>query len=278
MTMFRFLHVLAARSVVLALVLSALISSSFAAKKENPAGKEAVERFLLGKYVVSPFSPGRGPAPGGVTVQLMKPGLEAAAATAIVPAFSYKEGRIRKLLATNALTDLAPIPYQSPLYITKIEARDNHVLFDVVTTEPYDGVWFKAAIHVDFAKGYLDAPDLRAIDATVGELLAIQGGGGRQQQYPPQQQQQRPQQQVPQRQNTPISEPPPPPPPPSEPPPPPEPPRTSAAVELKMGMTADQVRAAKGQPVSSTKLGAKEILVYRDIRVTLTSGKVTNVE
>ena len=271
MTMFRFLHVLAARNAAIVLILAALAPTSYAAKKNYSAGKEVVEKHLLGKYAVSAFSVGRGPSPGGVTVLLMKPGLEAASATTITPAFSYKDGRIRKLLATNALKDLAPIPYQSMLYITKIEAREGHILFDLVTTQAYDGVWFKSALHIDFSKGFLDSPDLRAIDATIGEVLAIQQGNGGGQQ----QQQQQQQQQIPQRQNIPVSEPPPPP------PPPPEPPRVvapAAAIELKMGMNADQVRAAKGQPVSSTKFGAKEILVYRDVRVTLTGGKVTNVE
>ena len=163
------------------------------------------------------------------------------------------------------------------LYITKIEAREGHILFDLVTTQAYDGVWFKSALHIDFSKGFLDSPNLRAIDATIGEVLAIQhgNGGGQQQQQNPQPQQR----QIPQ--SVPVTEPPPPPAPPADPPPPPEPLRVvapAAPIELKMGMNADQVRAAKGQPLSSTKFGAKEVLVYKDIRVTLTGGKVTNVE
>jgi len=43
-------------------------------------------------------------------------------------------------------------------------------------------------------------------------------------------------------------------------------------------MTGDQVRAILGTPISSTKFGAKEILVYKDLKVTLVNGKVTNVE
>ena len=178
MTMFKLLHVSAARTAALVVAVTALSQAMFAAKKDNPAGKEAVEKHLLGKYVVSAFSPGRGPSPGGVTVQLMKPGLESAPATAITPVFNYKDGRIRKSLASNMLKDLAPIPYQSRLNITKIEARDNHIVFDLVTTEAYDGVWFKSALHVEFSKGYLDSPDMRAIDATISEVLALEQGNG----------------------------------------------------------------------------------------------------
>jgi hypothetical protein len=284
--MFKILHVLTARTALLGLVLAAIAPVSFGGKKENPAGKEAVERFLLGKYVVSAFNPGRGPSPGGVVVQVMKPGLESAPATAITPAFSYSNGRIKKLLATMALKDLAPIPYQSRLYITKIEARDNHVVFDLVTTEPYDGVWFKSALHVDLPKGYLDNPDMKAIDATIAEVLVIEqaqqnagGGGGA---PPPQQRQQRQQQAPAQQYNAPapVNDPPPPPPPPaasvSDPPPPPAPP--AAPVELKVGMTAAQVKSAMGNPTNIVKAGPKEIYFYTGIKVTLVNGKVTSID
>ena len=127
--MFRYLHVSIASAAVSALLLATASPGAFAAEKKNPAGKEAVERYLLGKYLVTTFSPGRGPAPGGVVVQIMKQGLESSPAHAITPVFNYKDGRLRKSLATNALKELAPLPFQSRMYITKIEARDNHILF-----------------------------------------------------------------------------------------------------------------------------------------------------
>ena len=44
------------------------------------------------------------------------------------------------------------------------------------------------------------------------------------------------------------------------------------------GQTKEQVIAAFGQPTRMAKLGAKEILYYKDMKVTLTNGKVSNVE
>jgi hypothetical protein len=38
------------------------------------------------------------------------------------------------------------------------------------------------------------------------------------------------------------------------------------------------VSAAFGQPVKEAKLGAKEIYYYKDMKVTFTNGKVSNVE
>ena len=270
--MFRFLHL----STAFAIVLASCSAPAFAAKKDNAAGKEAVEKFLLGKYVVSAFSPGRGPSPGGVVVQLMKPGLESAAAQTITPAFSYKDGRIKKTLATNALKELAPLPYQTRLHITKIEARENHVLFDLVTTEAFDGLWFKAALHIEMGKGYLETPDLRNIDATIGEVLMIEGGG--RQSGPPQQTQ--PQQPPRNSQPTRPVDPPPPPPPPTrvDDPPPPPPPPAADAVVINPGMTVDQVKKALGAPAKVNKLGTKEIMIYPNMKVTLVNGKVTDVE
>lgn len=282
--MLRFLHVSVARTVACGVLLVSLGNGALAAKKENPAGKEAVERFLLSKYVVSAFSLGRGPSPGGVVVQLMKPGLESAPATALTPIFSYKDGRIKKAFVTLAMNELAPLPYQTPMVITKIEAKDNYILFDLVTTEPFGGTWFKTAVHFEMGKGYQDSPDLRRIDGAIGELLAVEGGG------PPQQQQTSYGAQgggapPPARRTAPlparVDDPPPPPPPPptariAEPPPPAAPP--ASAIEINPGMSLEQVKRALGPPLKSTKLGTKEVLMYQRMKVTLVNGKVTDVE
>ena len=253
-----------------------LAAPMFAAKKENPANKDAVERRLMNHFPLTAFNPSRGPAGPGAIVQLLKPGLEAAPANAIVPAFSYKNGGLRKLVATAMLTQLLPLPPGTRFFVTKIEARENHVVFDVVTAEPLDGIWFKAAVHFDFGKGFLDSPDFTRIELTVAELFAAERGntGAR---PPPPQQPQYPSNPPPQQRQAPITEPPPPPPPPSEPPPPPT---TAAAapVEIKLGMTGDQVRAVMGKPTQIVKLGPKEIFVYQDIKVTLVNGKVTSID
>jgi ATP:corrinoid adenosyltransferase len=47
---------------------------------------------------------------------------------------------------------------------------------------------------------------------------------------------------------------------------------------IAIGQTKDQVTAAFGQPVRLAKLGAKEIFYYKDMKVTFTNGKVSNVE
>jgi hypothetical protein len=59
---------------------------------------------------------------------------------------------------------------------------------------------------------------------------------------------------------------------------PPPPPTDVPPPTIAIGQTKDQVTAAFGQPTRLAKLGAKEIYYYKDMKVTFTSGKVSNVE
>ena len=45
-----------------------------------------------------------------------------------------------------------------------------------------------------------------------------------------------------------------------------------------MGQTIDEVVAAIGQPDKIVNLGAKQIYVYKDIKVTFMKGKVSDVQ
>jgi hypothetical protein len=59
---------------------------------------------------------------------------------------------------------------------------------------------------------------------------------------------------------------------------PPPPPADAPPPTIAIGQTKDQVTTAFGQPVRLAKLGAKEIYYYKDMKVTFTNGKVSNVE
>lgn len=47
---------------------------------------------------------------------------------------------------------------------------------------------------------------------------------------------------------------------------------------IQMGMTPDQVQGALGQPEKIVNLGAKQIYVYKDLKVTFFGGKVVDVQ
>ena len=52
----------------------------------------------------------------------------------------------------------------------------------------------------------------------------------------------------------------------------------AASVTIELGRTTDQVAAGLGQPDKVVKLGAKEIYVYKNVKVTFLNGKVSDVE
>jgi len=59
---------------------------------------------------------------------------------------------------------------------------------------------------------------------------------------------------------------------------PPPPPADTPPPTIALGQTTDQVTAAFGQPQKIVKLGVKQIFYYKDMKVTFTNGKVSNVE
>ena len=60
---------------------------------------------------------------------------------------------------------------------------------------------------------------------------------------------------------------------------PPPPPADAPPPSIAIGQTKDMVVAGFGQPVRTAKLaGTKEIYFYKDMKVTFTNGKVSNVE
>lgn len=48
--------------------------------------------------------------------------------------------------------------------------------------------------------------------------------------------------------------------------------------EIKLGMTPDQVEGAMGKPDKKVNLGAKQIYIYKDMKVTFKDGKVSDVQ
>jgi mono/diheme cytochrome c family protein len=60
--------------------------------------------------------------------------------------------------------------------------------------------------------------------------------------------------------------------------PPPPPPADAPPPTVAIGQTEDQVIASFGPPMRVAKLGVKEILYYKDMKVTFIKGKVSDVE
>jgi hypothetical protein len=162
------------------------------------------------------------------------------------------------------------------LWITNITVREKDVLFDLYS-DPYNEVRYRANLSFPFSKG--ESPSVEEVDRNIAEVFTVQPLDANAQQAQaspapqagasPQTQQLRPvsSQPVQEAPPTPIA----PPPPPADAPQP-----TPKTVSL--GQSKDEVVSILGKPDKIVNLGTKQLYVYKDIKLTFVSGKVTNVE
>jgi hypothetical protein len=164
------------------------------------------------------------------------------------------------------------------LYVTQIAVdRGKDVIsFDLISDSYGDSGRFKGQLRFQFPKGAVKTADLAAADAMISQVFKIQppdDNANAQQQPAGNAQPAAPAAQAPAA--APVADAPPPP---IPPPPPPadEPPAPPKSIDL--GQTKDQVIAAFGQPQRTAKVGTKEIFFYKDLKVTFTGGKVSDVQ
>jgi hypothetical protein len=216
--------------------------------------------------------------PGDV-VDIHKPGLIMyAVASPLPPSNTYNHGRIGqgwsgfgKDLTISMLTTgggtAANYPHRTfvpeeKCWITGIQVEKDGVLFQLYS-DPYDDTRYYANLKIPFPKKNV-IPSADEFLQKVAEVLTVipqdnQGEQGGQAPSPP----------VPAPPPAPASFAaiPPPPPPPDTPPP-----------TITLGQTISQVTASFGQPIREVKLRMKVIFYYKDMKVTFTNGKVSNVE
>jgi hypothetical protein len=149
------------------------------------------------------------------------------------------------------------------VYVTKIEIiqKDEKVIFSIVECDSCNNVQsasqMKSQIVFHYPKGYLEGgADAGQVGDIIGQVLTADtsSGGDQQQAAAPADQQQQ--------QAAPAA--------------PAAPAQAPASVQL--GMTPDQVVGILGQPDKIVNLGAKQIYVYKDIKVTFLGGKVADAQ
>ncbi|MGA9670952.1 MAG: hypothetical protein WBQ94_17215 [Terracidiphilus sp.] len=206
----------------------------------------------------------------GDVVQLHKPGVVMFSADSPVPPTNvYKDGKMGQgfgtaMIMSNPQTNQRRFVPDEKCWVTRVMVQKDGVAFDLYS-DPYNDMHYYGTLKIQY-------PDKKAVPPvdsflqTVAEVITVvqsddQAGQGSQQAPPPA--------------RAPVAAPPPPPMQTIAPPPPPadQPPPT-----IDIGQTKDQVTAAFGQPMRMAKLGVKEIFYYKDMKVTFTNGKVSNVE
>jgi hypothetical protein len=159
-------------------------------------------------------------------------------------------------------------------WITAITLQKDGVLVSTFS-DPYNDVRYYGSIKFLFAKGTAPAPD--DFVKTVQEVITVDPGdakdGGDSKQA-----KEAPPASGPAQGPAPAQAPAPAPAAPLEAIAPPPPPADAPPPTISMGQTKDQVTAAFGQPIRTAKVGTKEIYFYKDMKVTFTAGKVSNVE
>jgi hypothetical protein len=136
-------------------------------------------------------------------------------------------------------------------WVTGVSAQRDGVVISTFS-DPYNNVRYYGEIKFPFPNGSVPSAD--NVLKTVSEVITVQASDAASQPAP-----------APAPAPMPAIAPPP-------------PPADVAPPTIALGQTKDQVTAAFGQPVKIAKLGAKEIFYYKDMKVTFTQGKVSNVE
>jgi hypothetical protein len=114
----------------------------------------------------------------------------------------------------------------------------------------------KGEVVFEFAKGYLEKASAGEVEDTIGQVFAISSDD--------QQEQSADVAQQPDQQAAPTQ--------------PTQPAQQAEPATVQLGMTTDQVESALGKPDKIFNVGTKQIYVYKDVKVTFLSGKVSDVQ
>jgi hypothetical protein len=180
--------------------------------------------------------------------------------------------------SADSASGAAPRTYVAgeKMWVTKIEVKSDNkedaVVFDLFTDAVSD-VRYKGQLRIPIAKGAA----VDQVDKMVAEVFKVQPAEDQKAAAPaaaaPAAEAAAP---------PPIAAPPPPPadarPPDIAPPPPPPDQPAAPPPTVALKQTTDQVIAILGQPQRIATVGTKQIYYYKDLKVTFTAGKVTDVQ
>ena len=176
---------------------------------------------------------------------------------------TFKDGSLNppgKLAAAMCGKNARQLPSGEKVYVTKIDAnlKKDKVSFRIIECDSCNGVAqpssYKADVFFEFPKGSLANPSVTEIEDTIAKVFTIDNSaqGTEAQQAPAQPEQPAAQQQAPA--------------------------QAPAPAQIQLGQSIDDVVAALGQPEKIVDLGPKRIYVYKDLKITFTNGKVSDVQ
>jgi hypothetical protein len=244
------------------IVVFAMIRSAGLARGQAVSLQEQLSaQYQIAK--VKADSSGYGVVDPGTTLTIQKNGVLAVPwrAMALCPA-KYQDNAFHPSVGFCAgmLKDVSRyFQVGEKVYPTKIDVNLNKakVSFTIVACDSCSGTnpptSMKGEVVFQFAKGYLQKAGVGDLEDAIGKVFLIADdnqqtdnqnqGNGSGQQPPPQQEAQQ-----------------------------------SEPATVQLGMTTDQVQSILGKPQKIFNVGAKQIYVYQDVKVTFQNGKVADVQ
>jgi hypothetical protein len=265
------------RSAILFLSAAAFLPSTLAplASAQDAVTSQIKAQYKLVK--LAPDSSGLAVIDPGIVLVIQKGGLLGIPPTNVVScAAKFQDGELHAAggFCAAMVKDVSRFfQVGEKVYPWKIDVnvKKEQISFKVVACDSCNGTnpptFYKSEVSFQFPKGYLETAQAGQVQQAIAQVFSIDGGDAQAAQ--------------PAQAPAPASDPPPPapvaeaPPPPIAPPPPPadQPPAT-----IEVGQTIDQVVAILGQPQKIVKLAAKQIYVFKDLKVTFDKGKVSDVQ
>lgn len=236
---------------------------------QNPAPPTVDEQLAAQFKTVKMGGDASGPVviePGTVLV-IQKAGILGVPPRALVYcAARFEDGNFRPagISCANMMKNASRI-FQTgeKVYPLKFEVKpkNDRVSVRIIACDACNGTnpptAFKGQVDFIFPKGALDNPDASKIEDAIGKVFSIDDSAGEAPPAPAAADANQP---------APATAAPAPPAAPAQP------------VSIEIGQTIDQVVAALGQPQKTVNLGAKQIYVYKDLKITFLNGKVSDVQ
>jgi len=240
-------------------IISAKVTLALLAAGSSATTNSVFEQQLRSQYVLTQTGRSSKGAAAGTVVVIQQQGLNAGPAAATMWYLNTfkdgqrKKGGMREAMYQNAGT-LREIQAGERFYISKLEVKEGAVTFYLISCDPNGG---KAGVSFQFAKGFQTSVAFPDILQAIGQILAAEGQNNQNaqpaqvaSQPPPAEPVARPAPRAPQAEPT----------------------------RIELGQTIEQVVAALGQPGKIVNLGEKQMYMYKDLKITFLSGKVSDVQ
>ena len=241
-------------------IISAKVMLALLAAGSSAGTNSVFEQQLRSQYVLTQMGHFGKVSAAGTVVVIQQEALNAGLAAATMWYLNtFKDGQRKRSGMREAMYQsggtLREIQVGERFYISKLDVKETAVIFYLISCEQSGG---KAGVSFQFAKGFQTSLAFPDMQQAINQIFAPEGQKNQNAQ---------PAQVASQ-------------PPPAEPVARPAPQASPQAepTRIELGQTIEQVVAVLGQPGRIVNLGEKQMYMYKDLKITFLSGKVSDVQ